>query len=99
MPISSDTYDFSQSNVDKSPQQPGVYGLFIDQQLIYYGSATRSIRDRLQRHYSGAEGTCTRQATKYKREICSNPRAREKTLLEEYRRQNGRLPRCNDVMP
>ena len=99
MTVAGKTYTFSQENVSKAPERPGVYGLLVGKVLIYYGSATKSMRDRLKSHYSGDEGPCTQGATDYKREECSNGLARERELLQAYQDQNGRLPRCNDLIP
>jgi hypothetical protein len=97
MPVRSETYPFTKGNVDKSPDEPGVYCLLRNRVVIYYGEAhDGTIRSRLQRHLSGAEGRCTQQATHYKREVCDDPEAREIELLMEYRLRNGRLPACND---
>lgn len=43
MPIIGDEYGFTQENVNKSPNQPGVYALYQNGELIYYGSATVQI--------------------------------------------------------
>jgi hypothetical protein len=99
MPINGEQYPFTQQNVDSSPEQAGVYELLDNGTTIYYGSATVSIRSRLQSHKAGREGPCTQGATTYKREVCSNPRERERQLLQEHMQRYGRLPRCNNVMP
>ncbi len=99
MPVAGDTYDFSQDNIRKSPDKAGVYALFDGGQVIYYGSSALSIQDRLQTHFDGDDGPCTKGATGYKREVCSNSLVRERELLEAHKRQNNRLPRCNDVIP
>ena len=99
MPVAGDTYNFSQDNILKSPDKAGVYALFDGGHVIYYGSSARSIQDRLQSHFDGDDGPCTKGATDYKREVCSNSLVRERELLEAYKRQNNRLPRCNDVIP
>ncbi len=99
MPVAGDSYDCSQDNIRKAPDKAGVYALFDGAQVIYYGSSAVSIQDRLQFHYDGDDGPCTKGATDYKREVCSNSLARERELLEAYKRQNNRLPRCNDVIP
>ena len=62
MPVAGDTYDLTQDNISKSPDEAGVYALFDGGQVIYYGSSTDSIRDRLQRHFSGDEGPGTQAA-------------------------------------
>ena len=93
-------YRFNSENIDRSPEEPGVYALYDDSELIYYGRAqgnTVTIRSRLQSHLRGDEGSCTQNATHYKREPCPNPVTREKELLEEFKKtHHGNLPRCNE---
>jgi hypothetical protein len=101
MPIIGDMYTFSKENVDKSPDQHGVYALYDGEELIYYGRAEGkgvTIRSRLQRHQNGKEGSCTQGATGYRREATERAKEREEELLNEYKRTHGgKLPRCNDV--
>ncbi len=99
MPIGGDRYGFTKNNVDQAPEEHGVYALYDGDALIYYGRAAGdgvTIRSRLQDHQAGREGKCTQGATAYRREVNSKPVSREKELLEEFQRQNGRLPRCNE---
>ena len=99
MPISGDSYPFTQDNVNKAPAQHGVYQLEEGSEITYIGRASGdgvTIRSRLQSHYRGDEGPCTKAATHYQREVTNRPIAREKELLDEYVRQHGRLPACND---
>ena len=98
MTITGDRYEFTQNNVDLAPEMHGVYALLDGQSTIYIGKAT-SIRERLQAHKRGSQGTCTANATHYRRELTTNEDSRERELLAEYQRANGRLPQCNDVMP
>jgi hypothetical protein len=99
MPINDDKFkEFTKANVDKSPENAGVYALFDGNECIYYGRAqggSVTIRSRLQSHQRGDEGPCTKKATHYKREVTSYPISREKELLEAYEKSFGRLPRCN----
>lgn len=102
MPIQGDLYPFTDNNVNQAPAQAGVYALYRDGALTYIGRAqggSTTIRSRLQDHKAGRDGPCTQQSTHYKREVTQNAAAREKQLLEEYYRQHGKLPLCNDVMP
>ena len=99
MPIQGDKYTFNQDNISKSPASPGVYELYDGGALIYYGSSTKSIRDRLQSHHDGDDGLCTQAASSYRRETCENGLQRERELLQEFKNHNGDLPRCNDVIP
>ena len=99
MPITGDKYDFTEKNVNASPEKHGVYALFDGDELTYYGRAVGdgvTIRSRLQAHRGGYEGKCTQKATSYMREITEAARTREVELLEEYKRRYGKLPRCNE---
>ena len=101
MAISDDKYSFTQENVDRSPTQKGVYALYDDDATIYIGKGDGEggIRERLQAHKRGDEGDCTQEASHYRREVCPNPKTRERELLQEYVNTYGKLPRCNDIMP
>jgi len=100
MPISGDTYSFTKENVDKAPTYEGVYALYDGNECIYIGrgEGEEGVRTRLQAHQRGDEGQCTQSATGYKREPSDNPKIAEGLLLEEYKEENGKLPRCNEVM-
>jgi len=101
MTISGDKYDFTQANVDTSPTDKGVYVLYDGNTTIYIGrgDGENGIRARLQAHKRGDEGSCTKNASQYRREICRYPMTRERELLQEYKNTYSKLPRCNDVMP
>lgn len=101
MTISGDKYTFTQENVDRSPTGKGVYALYDGSVTIYIGKGAgeNGIRERLQAHKRGDEGSCTQKATDYRREVCSNPSTRETEELEAYKKANDKLPRCNDIMP
>jgi len=90
-------YGFTEDNVDKSPDEPGVYVLYDGHEIIYIGQSEDSIRSRLQSHLRGDEGHCTQRATHYMREENSDPVSREQELIRDFKRRNGRLPRCNEV--
>jgi hypothetical protein len=93
MPIASPRYAFNRTMVSGAPPDPGVFALWEGDELIYYGRA-QGIQARLQEHLERSH-PCTARATHYGWEIASNPAARELELLNEFRRANGRLPRCN----
>ena len=101
MALSGEKHEFTQENVDKSPTDDCVYTLYDENITIYIGKGdgVNGIRARLQAHKRGDEGKCTQGASHYRREVCTNPKARESELVQEYKDANGKLPRCNDVMP
>jgi len=99
MPISQQLKPFTKQEVDRAPESQGVFGLYDgNSQPIYYGRSETSIRARLQRHFSGAEGSCTRSASNFDWELTNSPMLREEELLEEHKSAFGRLPKCNDVV-
>ncbi|HEY1287210.1 MAG TPA: hypothetical protein VGF58_02725 [Burkholderiales bacterium] len=97
MPIASPRYAFNAVMVAGAPPDPGVFALWENDELIYYGRALGSgatIQSRLREHLeTGAHGTAG--ATHYGWEIAANPRVREAELLREFVRLHGRLPRGN----
>ncbi|MGA2367384.1 MAG: hypothetical protein ABSF74_02275 [Dehalococcoidia bacterium] len=99
MAIAGNKYPFSQENVDKTPESMGIYELFDGDTIIYIGLAPGqgdTIRKRLQAHKRGDQGSGTKNATHYKREICNHPIARQKEEQAEFMKANGKLPRCNE---
>ena len=97
MPIASPRYAFNAVMISGAPPDPGVFALWDNDELIYYGRALgngATIQSRLREHFeTGAHGTAG--ATHYGWEIAANPRVREAELLREFQRLHGHLPRCN----
>ena len=83
--------------VGGAPPDPGVFALWENDELIYYGRALgdgATIQSCLRAHLDGGN-PCTARVTHYGWEITSNPRLRELELLREHQRAHGSLPRCN----
>jgi hypothetical protein len=102
MPIGGPRYRFNLSMIDGAPDERGVYALWDHQEVIYYGRSSGgslSIQQALRAHSSGRAGACTRAATHYSWEICSEPSEREAELLSEYEAQFKCVPRCNADKP
>lgn len=93
------SYDFNAGMVAGAPDDPGVYVLYRNGQIIYIGKADVSIKTRLQCHLNGAEGPCTQKATHYAWEITYDAGEVERRYLAQYKAQFRKLPECNDVMP
>jgi hypothetical protein len=88
--------------LDGAPDERGVYALWENEEVIYYGRSSGraiSIQQALREHCSGQAGACTRAATHYSWEICAEPAEREAELLAEHQAQFKRLPRCNADEP
>jgi hypothetical protein len=97
MPIASPRYAFTKTMVAGAPADPGVFALWENDELIYYGHArgqAATIQSCLKEHLERAE-PCTSGATHYGWEISANPPLREAELLREFERAHKRLPRCN----
>jgi hypothetical protein len=92
-PEPSRRYRFHRVVLAGAPNEPGVYALWQDDELVYYGRAFQgaTIRSRLMEHYE--EGA---DVTHYSWEISREPASRERELLREYMETFGRLPRLND---
>jgi hypothetical protein len=93
---------FSRDDIEQAPDEPGVYGLYQGDDLIYIGRAEgglsiTTIRARIKSHCEGYRGPNTEHATHYRCEVSGDPVARQHKLLQEYEKQYGRLPRCNTV--
>lgn len=95
MPVDGKSKKFKKRNIKKIPTQPGIYSLHKNGKVIYYGMSETSVHDRLSRHKSGEEGTCTQSATHFKVELASNPSDREEELLANFNENHGKLPKCN----
>ena len=100
MPIFTTKYRFTGVNIDAyAPEKSGVYGLYDPiETVIYFGKSETSIKARLYSHHDGSEGGCTKKASFFNTEVCANTSAREKDLLEEYKRLHDKLPKCNEVI-
>ena len=90
-------YPFKRAMIEHSPDEPGIYGLFYGDELVYVGRAldrTKSIKVSLLRHQDGVHGECTMKATTYTWEVSSYPSGREAQVLAEFLEQRGHDPLC-----
>jgi hypothetical protein len=95
MPIASPRYPFTHAAIAGAPDDPGVYALIRDQQVVFYGIAVgvATIQSRLQSHLSG--NIHPDQATHYAWEIARDPERRLAELLAEHQVLYGRAPMFN----
>jgi hypothetical protein len=80
-----------------SPETPGVFELWDDDELIYVGSTRRpheSLRGCLIRHLS-KDGGDDHPPTHFSWEVNYRPANRERELLVEFELVNKRPPRFN----
>jgi hypothetical protein len=83
-------YRFSRIVIAGAPDDVGIYALWEDDELVYYGRG--AIRARLLQHLERRE-----RATHYSWELCKDPAEREAALLNEHERAFGRPPRYNSA--
>lgn len=97
MPISGPRYTYTRFIAEGAPETRGLYALWKEEELVYLGLAASgaTIRSLLLEHLAGTRFPSAAGATHYSWELSLQPAARELELLREFRRQFGRLPRCN----
>lgn len=102
MPINGEKHRFTRKNVELVPDSPGVYALFANGEVTYYGRASGghdTIRTRLSEHLAGRQAPGRIKAKLFCYEVTRYPLSRERALLEEYRRNTWRLPEYNAPSP
>lgn len=97
MPILGEKLRFNRSNVALVPDTTGVYALYVDGEIAYYGAAggRATIRSRLAEHLVGSSKPGRSRAHQFSFEITRYPLSRECALLEEHKRQKWCLPVYN----
>jgi hypothetical protein len=85
-------YQFTRIVLAGAPNESGVYALWKNDELIYYGRASgeTTIRSCLLQHYQ-----LKVDATHYSWEMCRDPSQREAELLREHEELFGQSPRLN----
>jgi hypothetical protein len=100
MPIANRHWSFNPTVVSGAPDEPGVYALFEDEEIVYYGCAMQgstiqsALHEILTRVRDG-RGGCLQRVNRYSWEITHRPRLREAELLREFEQANQQPPRCN----
>jgi hypothetical protein len=102
MPIANRHWSFNPMVVSGAPDEPGVYALLEDDEVIYYGCAVHgstiqsALLEILTRVRDG-QGGCLQRVTRYSWEITPRPRLREAELLREFEQAHLHPPRCNQA--
>ncbi len=97
--MSNEKLQFNELSIMLLPDKHGIYFLFDREEIIYIGRAHGtgvSIPSRLTDHLKGKDGDCTKNASHFAYEVCSDPVNKEKELLATFKLQTGELPRCNE---
>lgn len=78
---------FTSNVINTAPAQAGVYALWKDRELIYYGRAFGgcvTLQSRLRQHLGGDIYPCTARATHCSWEVAHDPVRRELDLMSEH---------------
>lgn len=89
---------FTEMNIKRAPPTGGIYALYRDGEVIYYGHAMgkpATIQSRLKDHIAGRDSPCTRGAMTFSWEACVDPEARTAALLVSFEQLHNGVPRCN----
>lgn len=87
--------EFSTTNLANVPQRSGVYQLGIIGEITYIGQSG-DLRTRLLQHKNTGD-SCIKSANYFRFLETSSPNMEEEKLLTDYKKQKGRLPRCNEM--
>ena len=99
MALGEKLFSATPANLDSLPEQPGVFTLYEDGQLIFIGRADgggKTIKSVIMDHKEGRIGPCTQRFDHYTRETTTNVALRYRELLQRHARKYHRFPKCND---
>ncbi len=84
-------------NARHIPEKPGVYALYDKDKVLIYIGKSSDLRKEFTSYLNTdfGEDPCKRETIYYKREFTSSQEEEMRELLEEYRKTNNKLPRCN----
>jgi hypothetical protein len=98
MSISTRNMPFTASLIDAAPQASGVYALWQDGAVVYYGKTSggsATIRSALSEHLSG-QAWSELQATRCSWEVAEDPEQRFGELIRAFELAHQCMPRWND---
>ena len=98
MPISHPNLPFTAPLVAAAPDTSGVFALWQDGAVVYYGKASSgaaTIRSALEAHLRGRSFGAGRP-TRCSWEIADDPEPRYARLMAEFEIAHQRMPRWND---
>lgn len=101
MPIFGEKHPFTRTNVELAPDAHGVYALYGENEVAFYGVARGedTLRGCLALHLWGRQQPGREETKRFAFEVTRFPMARTLALLEEHRRSNRRLPPYNEPPP
>jgi len=87
----SDWLDYSQEQISKTPQEPGVYMMHAAMKILYIGNSV-NLRQTILESLSN---NCTKDAKRFRYSVISDHEKTKTQLLKEYQeKHDGKLPRC-----
>jgi predicted GIY-YIG superfamily endonuclease len=93
-------WTFSDSFVSYDPDESAVYQFADDRGNIVYVGSTNQLQRRLKEHLSEDAKSCIKKnAKKYRVDYRSDVANEARRLYDEFVRQNGSPPLCNDKHP
>ena len=98
MSINSPSLPFTAPLIAAAPHTPGVYALWQDGAVVYYGKAssgTATIRSALDEHFRG-QAWGAQRATRCSWEVAEDPERRYSELMHEFEVAHQHMPRWND---
>ena len=98
MSIKHPNLPFTEPLIAAAPDTSGVFALWQDGAVIYYGKASSgsaTIRSALDGHLSGRRFSAEKP-TRCSWEIAEDPERRHAELLAEFEHTHQRMPRWND---
>jgi hypothetical protein len=93
-------WSFNESMVSSDLEDPGVYEFANSSGAIIYIGSSNAVRRRLREHLSEDAKSCIKKnATQYRIEYRSDYLGAERSYYDQFVRQYGRAPQCNDIRP
>ena len=87
----SDWLDYSEEQISKIPQEPGVYMMHAAMKILYIGNSTNLRQTILE----SLNDNCTKVAKRFRYSAIINHEETKTQLLKEYQeKHDGKLPRC-----
>lgn len=77
------------------PKSPGVYALYWLSELVYVGSASNDLRDRLRDHIGHCDGDWKQPVFGFAWACTHYPLTAEQWVLDQHLKRHGRLPQYN----
>lgn len=85
---------FNKDNIEKVPEESGVYQFDTQTETLYIGK-TDNLRRRLMEHLNSNDA-CIQKTKFFKYLVTTSPERTEDALLKDYKQRHGKLPECNE---